>query len=159
MRLAQKGRDSGRRRSVNSVETLCVRGPAMRLKHSALILTAGFLLIPTLTWSQGPGGRDRGDRGNGGGDRGGWGGGPPGGGFDGDRRLDEVFKRLDKNEDGQLDYNEMPETLQGERDKYDLNHDGFIDLNEFKAYVAARRGDGNRDGNNAGGDRRPGGED
>ncbi len=28
----------------------------MRLKHSALILSAGFLLMPTLMWSQGPGG-------------------------------------------------------------------------------------------------------
>src|SRR2546423_9754532 len=33
------------------------RGPLMRAKHTALILTAGFLLIPTLTWSQGPGGK------------------------------------------------------------------------------------------------------
>jgi Ca2+-binding EF-hand superfamily protein len=66
----------------------------------------------------------------------------PGGGSgaspDGDRRLDEAFKRMDQNEDGVLQYNEMSETLQAERDKYDTNHDGVIDLNEFKAYVSAR---------------------
>src|SRR5262249_30335636 len=47
----------------------------MRAKHTALILTAGFLLLPTLTWSQGPGrpGNDGGRwQGNGG---------PGGGGF------------------------------------------------------------------------------
>src|SRR5436305_13206208 len=50
----------------------------MRAKHTALILTAGFLLIPTLTWSQGPGGGRPGG-GNWGGDRGGFGGGQPAG--------------------------------------------------------------------------------
>src|SRR5579883_2529966 len=50
----------------------------MRAKHTALILTAGFLLIPTLTWSQGPGGGRPG--GNWGGDQGGRGFGGPGGG-------------------------------------------------------------------------------
>jgi Ca2+-binding EF-hand superfamily protein len=254
----------------------------MRIKHSALILTAGFLLIPTLTWSQGPGGGQRGPRGNGGGfggngggfggsDRGGFGGnqwagqaggdkpviqfgGPPGGdqgggmgggrgmsrmdpdqlfnmvskgqevihvdqldpfsksmfdrfasrfglsgnqitrdqfkaaltkvreaaasgqlgqatmmaaapgggpmgfapqmsfsfggpgGVDPDRRAEDSFNRHDKNQNGVLEYDEMPETLQNERDKYDTNHDGVIDLNEYKAYLAARRGDGNDPG-------------
>src|SRR5437660_1491850 len=52
----------------------------MRIKHAALILTAGFLLIPTLTWSQGPGGFGGGRPGGGGGWNGGqWGGGTPGG--------------------------------------------------------------------------------
>jgi hypothetical protein len=32
----------------------------------------------------------------------------------------------------------MSETLQAEREKYDTNHDGFIDLNEFRNYVTAR---------------------
>src|SRR4051812_3362743 len=232
----------------------------MRAKHTALIVTAGFLLIPTLTWSQGPGGRgdrsgfgggqwnggapggapwggqggDRsggGDRfGGGGGDRfggggnqwggqrgdgasggGNWGGGGQGmgggrsgrmmadpdqffdqyskdgktlrkedlpqqlqmalqfmgpqlgltgnewtrdqlkqtaqtlkdrvaqaggmmtlgggapgmggpGGGDPDRRAEDIFKRLDKNEDGVLEFNEMSESLQAEREKYDTNH-------------------------------------
>jgi hypothetical protein len=195
----------------------------MRAKHSALILTAGFLLIPTLSWSQFPGGgsRDGGrtqfdpdqlfnlvargqdvirvneldpmaramfDRfasrlGLGGneitrdqfrtamdrvrqgalsGESGGMSfrmmpgsgsGGPmglqfgtPGGGFgDSDRRMEEYFKRLDVNEDGELENDELigdrvVEALQAERDKYDTNHNGAIDLAEFKAYFLARNG-------------------
>ena len=50
----------------------------MRAKHTALILTAGFLLIPTMSWSQFPGGG-----GFGGGGPGGFGGGAPGGTFGG----------------------------------------------------------------------------
>jgi hypothetical protein len=206
----------------------------MRAKHTALILTAGFLLIPTLSWSQFPGGRDGGggrtrmmmdpdqlfdtysrdgrtlrkedlpqsmqmaidimgpqlgltgtqwtreqlkadservrERIAQGGfnfGRGGPGGGPgalnfqmpggrdggmfPGGGLDGgDRRIEEYFKRLDDNEDGFLENEELhgdqvAEQLAAERDKYDLNHDGFIDFNEFRTYYMARRGmqDGN----------------
>ena len=219
----------------------------MRMKHTALLLTAGFILMPTLLWSQLPGegggfgGRDGGSGGPGGfRDRGGpggpamggpsmnWGGGggrspmfrdpeqlfaqyskdgqtirkedlpqqmqmgidmfgsqlgltgnkwtrddlrqaterargmmgqmgqggmalgrpggtgPGGPGMGGpsdgdrDRRLEEAFKRLDKNENGVLEFNEMSETLQAERDKYDTNHNGVIELDEFKAYVAAR---------------------
>lgn len=223
----------------------------MRAKHTALILTAGFLLIPTLTWSQGPGGRLE-VRGYGGGQPSSPGGGlypPPGGGgegrtstrmggmsgidpdrifdmlargkevikvdemdpfakgmfdrfsrsfgltgneisrdrfksamtkvremaasgqlpgmpgggmggpggSDGDRRLDETFKRMDRNEDGVLDNNEMSDTLRDGRDKFDPNHDGMITLEEFKAYVAARRGEGERrDGDSP---RRPRSED
>lgn len=233
----------------------------MRAKHTALILTAGFLLIPTITLSQGPGGRPGGDFGGrpgGGGERGGWsgqpgggfnpgggapsggggmrggrmfadpdalfeqyskdgrtlrkedlpesmqrmiqfagpmlgltgdswtrdqlkataervrtqfgqltqgGGGPPGmggpGGGDSDRRLDEAFKRMDRNEDGVLDNNEMSETLRTERDRYDPDHNGFIDLNEFRKYVDARRGDNESDRDrdrNADGPRRPRGD-
>jgi hypothetical protein len=207
----------------------------MRGKHTALILTAGFLLIPTLSWSQFPGGRDGGPGGRtrsmmdpdqlfdtysrdgrtlrkedlpermqlmidmmgpqlgltgtqwtreqlkadservreriaqGGFNfgRGGPAGGPgglnlqmpggrdggmfPGGGFDGgDRRIEEYFKRLDDNEDGFLENEELhgdkvAEQLASERDKYDLNNDGFIDFNEFRTYYMARRGmqDGN----------------
>lgn len=36
-------------------EVVFNRDPAMRVKHSALLLTAGFILMPTLLWSQ-PGG-------------------------------------------------------------------------------------------------------
>jgi Ca2+-binding EF-hand superfamily protein len=64
------------------------------------------------------------------------------GGMDPDRRAEAIFQRMDKNQDGVLEFNEMSETLQNERDKYDTNHDGVIDLTEFKAYLAARRGDG-----------------
>jgi Ca2+-binding EF-hand superfamily protein len=253
----------------------------MRAKHTALILTAGFLLIPTLTWSQGPGGRpDRGFGGQGGGgDRGGYGGGyggdrggpqsagqpnrgqtqtPPGGGqwgggqwngggdggdnggggtrpsmrgdpdqifnmvskgqdvihvdqldpfsksmfdrfasrfglsgneitreqfkgamtkvreamgngqfgpqggqggMDPDRRAEAIFQRLDKNQNGVLEFDEMSETLQNEREKYDTNHNGVIELDEFKAYLAARRGDGQQGDDPSANRRRPRTED
>jgi Ca2+-binding EF-hand superfamily protein len=205
----------------------------MRAKHTALVLTAGFLMIPTMSWSQFPGmagGGDRGAGGPGGGRMGGMGSidpdtsfnwfsggkdviivdqispqlrgifdrvapmlgltgneisreqfrgaaakakemmasgqlngmsfrsaspgapGGPGGGFsmpgtmnlggggvsETDRRTEDAFRRMDRDEDGNLQYDEMSETLQNDREKYDLNHDGMIDLTEFKAYVAAR---------------------
>jgi Ca2+-binding EF-hand superfamily protein len=53
-------------------------------------------------------------------------------------RAEAQFRRLDTNADGVLSYDELSEELQAERDKWDLNKDGFIDLNEFKAYVGAR---------------------
>ena len=37
-----------------------------------------------------------------------------------------------------LNYDEMPETLRAERTQWDTNKDGFIDLNEYKAYYRAR---------------------
>src|SRR5262249_52707128 len=71
-----------------------------------------------------------------------------------------IFKRLDKNENGVLEFDEMSETLRAERDKYDTNHNGVIELDEFKAYIAARRGDRGPDGSDPGaGPRRPRNED
>ena len=67
-------------------------------------------------------------------------GGPGGPGGDMDRRVEERFQRLDKNQDGVLSNDELTEALQGERDKYDTNHNGEIDLNEYRAYVNARMG-------------------
>jgi Ca2+-binding EF-hand superfamily protein len=64
--------------------------------------------------------------------------GGPGGGSDPDRRTEDRFQRMDRDQDGVLSNDELPETLQMERDKYDTNHDGKIDLNEYKAYLAAR---------------------
>jgi len=87
----------------------------------------------------------RGDRGGWGGDRGGWGGGGGGwggGGWDwGDpnARADEMFRRLDKDGDGYLSYDEMSENLKAEKDKWDTNKDGQIDLSEWREYVRAYR--------------------
>ena len=79
---------------------------------------------------------------------------PGGGDSDADARSEQRFQRMDKNQDGLLSVDEMSETLAAERDKWDTNHDGFIDLNEYKAYVQART-----EGRQAGDDpRRPGAE-
>jgi hypothetical protein len=45
---------------------------------------------------------------------------------------------MDRNNDGVLNSDEMPDSLKAERDKWVTNKDGFIDLNEFKAYFQAR---------------------
>ena len=55
-----------------------------------------------------------------------------------DTMIEDRFRKLDQNGDGLLNNDEMPDSLKAERDKWDTNHDGFIDLNEFKAYAQAR---------------------
>jgi Ca2+-binding EF-hand superfamily protein len=64
--------------------------------------------------------------------------GPPGGGNFLETMLEARFRSYDQNGDGVLNNDEMPDSLKAERDKWDTNHDGFIDLNEFKAYAQAR---------------------
>jgi Ca2+-binding EF-hand superfamily protein len=68
------------------------------------------------------------------------GGPPPGGqgGFDPNAFAELLFKRYDKNGDGVLNYDEMPDNLKAEKDKFDTNKDGMIDLNEFKEFIKAR---------------------
>jgi len=60
-----------------------------------------------------------------------------GGGWNMDAMIVARFNSYDKNGDGVLNYDEMPDTLRVERDKWDTNHDGVIDLNEFKEYARA----------------------
>src|SRR5437588_8032287 len=52
--------------------------------------------------------------------------------------ADNYFRRLDQNQDGVLNNDEMPETLRAELDKWDTDKNGLIDLNEFKAWFQAR---------------------
>jgi uncharacterized protein (TIGR03067 family) len=49
-----------------------------------------------------------------------------------------MFREYDKNGDGVLGAEEMPETLRLELAKWDANKDGLIDFGEFKAYLQAR---------------------
>ncbi len=61
-----------------------------------------------------------------------------------DRFAEQRFRSYDKNNDGLLSSDEMPDALKNERDKFDANKDGFIDLPEFKTYFKSRfeqRGD------------------
>jgi Ca2+-binding EF-hand superfamily protein len=52
--------------------------------------------------------------------------------------AEAAFRQMDLNGDGMLSYDEMSDTLKAERDKWDTNKDGLIDLNEFKAYFKER---------------------
>jgi hypothetical protein len=69
-------------------------------------------------------------------------GGPPGRGAETpeqmDRRAEDAFRNRDKNGDGQLDFNEMNDTLRTVWEKYDHNNDGMINLEEYKAYYRDR---------------------
>jgi Ca2+-binding EF-hand superfamily protein len=98
-------------------------------------------------WGGGMGGGRRGNRqNNGGGSPGPVGGtASPGGGSNesgnqgnsSDQWAERMFQRLDANGDGLLNNDEMPEALRAELPKWDTNKDGFIDLNEYKAYFRA----------------------
>jgi hypothetical protein len=77
----------------------------------------------------------RGSWGGGSGNSGGWGSSDP---AEVERDAERRFRDRDRNGDGVLNYDEMSETLQIERDKYDENKDGFIDLSEYKVYMIAR---------------------
>jgi hypothetical protein len=65
-------------------------------------------------------------------------GGPGGSSSNNDGYAEYNFRRRDQNGDGLLNYDEMSDTLQAERDRWDANKDGFIDLNEYKGYSQAR---------------------
>ena len=51
--------------------------------------------------------------------------------------ADEWFRKLDRNGDGVLSTSEMTENLKAERNKWDVNEDGVIDLQEYRAYIKA----------------------
>jgi len=60
------------------------------------------------------------------------------GGRNPDSWAETTFQQLDKNGDGVLNSDEMPDELKAELDKWDTDHNGLIDLNEYKAYFQAR---------------------
>jgi len=51
--------------------------------------------------------------------------------------ADERFRRLDRNGNGLLEVEEMTENLKAEKDLWDVNKDGVIDLDEWRAYIKA----------------------
>jgi hypothetical protein len=53
-------------------------------------------------------------------------------------RAEEIFRMLDRDRDGVLTGNEIPDALKLELEKWDTNKNGVIELDEFKAYFAAR---------------------
>ena len=55
-----------------------------------------------------------------------------------DARAERSFRERDKDNDGFLRFEELSETLQRERDTYDANKDGFVDLAEYKNYLKER---------------------
>jgi Ca2+-binding EF-hand superfamily protein len=61
----------------------------------------------------------------------------PFGGGDPNAWMDERFRQLDKDGDGYLSYEEMTENLKAEKDKWDTNKDGKIDIFEWREYVKA----------------------
>jgi len=67
--------------------------------------------------------------------------------------IEAVFRKMDKNNDGTLSADEVPENMQREREEYDKNHDGFIDLAEFKAFAAVVRPPRESDPSRSGSDR------
>jgi Ca2+-binding EF-hand superfamily protein len=84
----------------------------------------------------GPGGPGGGPGGPGGGP--GWPGGAPGAPGGDDPRTRAWFDSLDQNRDGVLSWNEMPDDLRQERDRWDANRDGVISFDEFKEYAKAK---------------------
>ncbi len=94
----------------------------------------------------GPGGRDNGP------------GGPQGGGPD---EMVKTIMAFDKNGDGKISKEELPERMQGMFDRADTDKDGFLSKDEITKLAAARAGngpqggpDGEREGRGPGG---PGG--
>jgi Ca2+-binding EF-hand superfamily protein len=54
-------------------------------------------------------------------------------------KVEAAFRRLDRNGDGRLTEEEMPKALRKEWRQWDANHDGAIDLAEYRAWSAGRK--------------------
>jgi len=63
------------------------------------------------------------------------------------RKAQADFNVLDRNGDGFLNRDEMPDDLKAELSKWDTNRDNLISLDEFKYYFGTQRQD-RRDNNN-----------
>lgn len=52
--------------------------------------------------------------------------------------ADKLFRDLDRNGDGLLDFDEATDGVRRERDRWDVNGDGFLDVEEYRAYFEGR---------------------
>jgi len=57
------------------------------------------------------------------------------------QRIEARFKERDQNQDGQLNKDEMNDSLRSDLAKWDKNGDGLISLEEYKAYALSRMQD------------------
>jgi len=64
----------------------------------------------------------------------------PGSAGEGGPRSEELFKRLDRNEDGKISKDEVPEEMWTRLSRLDTDEDGHISREEFLAGAAALRG-------------------
>lgn len=85
--------------------------------------------------------------------RGGAGG--PGGQGGGASAMIERMMSNDKNSDGKLSKDELPERLQTMFDRVDGNTDGFLDKSELEKMGSGRGGEGGRGGQGGGAGQRP----
>ena len=72
-------------------------------------------------------------------------GGPPGGGAPGGDMMQSLMQ-FDKNGDGKLSRDEVPERMQGMFDRGDLNKDGVLDQDELAKLAQSRPGPGGQGG-------------
>ncbi|HLW65550.1 MAG TPA: hypothetical protein VKS79_09545 [Gemmataceae bacterium] len=75
-------------------------------------------------------------------------GGPAGMAMNPDSMAEGLFRRLDRDRDGVLSGDEIPNELKLELDKWDTNKNGTIELEEFKPWFAARMAARQQDWNN-----------
>jgi len=61
-------------------------------------------------------------------------------------KFDDRLKRFDKNNDGKLSKDEVPETLKALFDRLDANKDGFVTPDEAAKFVAGGKGQAKREG-------------
>jgi hypothetical protein len=55
-------------------------------------------------------------------------------------QAQRIFQKLDRDADGALRFDEMPDTLRSERGRWDRNGDGFLDVGEYWAYYQSLLG-------------------